>query len=110
MSVRGWAAIGGFVAGHNIAAAGRGTPMLSETFDVFRRQHPVLAHLVAFVVTGVVAIGFVVLALMTVVAVGRWAFNVTPDAHELLRALASWATSFVLTQGWSYYLRHAPAP
>lgn len=52
MSVRGWAAIGGFVAGHNIAAAGRGTPMLSETFDGFRTRHPVLAHLVVFVFAG----------------------------------------------------------
>lgn len=52
MSTRGWAAIGGFVAGHNIAAAGRGTPMLSETFDGFRTRHPVLAHLVVIVFAG----------------------------------------------------------
>lgn len=52
MSTRGWAAIGGFVAGHNLAAAGRGTPMLSETFDGFRARHPVLAHLVVIVFAG----------------------------------------------------------
>lgn len=52
MSTRGWAAIGGFVAGHNIAAAGRGTPMLSETFDGFRTRHPVLAYLLVLVFAG----------------------------------------------------------
>lgn len=63
----------------------------------------------AFVVTGVVAIAFVVLALMTVVAAGRWAFGVAPDAHELLRALVAWAMSFALMQAWTHYLRHASA-
>ncbi len=52
MSAIGWAAIGGLVAVHNVAAAGRGTPMLSETFDGFRKQHPVLAHVVVAFVAG----------------------------------------------------------
>ncbi len=64
----------------------------------------------AFVITWVVAIAFVVLAILTVVAAGRWAFNAAPDAHELLKALAAWGVSFVLMQAWTYYLRHAPAP
>ncbi|MCT7361248.1 DUF7427 family protein [Mycolicibacterium llatzerense] len=52
MSTSGWAAIGGLVAVHNVAAAGRGTPMLSETFDGFRTRHPVLAHAVVVLVAG----------------------------------------------------------
>jgi hypothetical protein len=52
MSAIGWAAIGGLVAVHNVAAAGRGTPMLSETFDGFRRRHPVLAYLLVIVFAG----------------------------------------------------------
>lgn len=44
MSTRGWAAIGGFVVAHNVAAAGRGTPMLSETMARWVVAHPVLVR------------------------------------------------------------------
>jgi hypothetical protein len=38
----GWAAIGVFVIGHNVIAAGRGDEMLSEACDRYLKNHPVL--------------------------------------------------------------------
>lgn len=38
----GWAAIGVFVIGHNVIAAGRGDEMLSEACDRYLKSHPVL--------------------------------------------------------------------
>lgn len=58
----------------------------------------------AFTVTIVTAVLFVVTSLLAAVAAFRWAFDAATPG-ELGRALAVWVAAFVLMQCWSFYLR-----